>query len=44
LKRAVERVRAGKPCLVDVHIDPGHGRELRESMAERSFAKPADRS
>jgi thiamine pyrophosphate-dependent acetolactate synthase large subunit-like protein len=44
LQRAVERVRAGKPCLVDVHIDPGHGRELRESMAERSFAKPADRS
>jgi thiamine pyrophosphate-dependent acetolactate synthase large subunit-like protein len=39
LQRAVECVRGGKPCLLDVHIDPGHGRQLRESMAERSFAK-----
>ena len=38
-ERAVACVRGGKPCLVDVHIDPGHGRQLRESMAERSFAK-----
>jgi hypothetical protein len=39
VRRAVSCVRSGKPCLVDVHIDPGHGRQLRESMAERSFAK-----
>jgi thiamine pyrophosphate-dependent acetolactate synthase large subunit-like protein len=41
LRRALECVRGGRPCVVDVHIDPGHGRQLRESMAERSFAKPA---
>jgi thiamine pyrophosphate-dependent acetolactate synthase large subunit-like protein len=35
MRRAIECVRAGKPCLVDVHIDPGHGRHLRESMADR---------
>lgn len=29
----------GKPFLVDVHIDPGHGRALTESPAERSFVK-----
>ena len=28
-------VRAGKPCLIDVHIDPRHGRSLRESMQVR---------
>ena len=39
MKQAVECVRGGKPCLVDVHIDPGHGRHLRESMAERSLGK-----
>jgi len=39
MRRAVECVRGGAPCLVDVHIDPGHGRHLRESMAERSLAK-----
>jgi thiamine pyrophosphate-dependent acetolactate synthase large subunit-like protein len=39
LRRGVECVRGGSPCLVDVHIDPGHGRHLRESMAERSLAK-----
>jgi thiamine pyrophosphate-dependent acetolactate synthase large subunit-like protein len=38
--RAVECVRAGRPCLIDIHIDPGHGRHLRESMAERSLARP----
>ena len=37
--RGVECVRSGRPCLIDVHIDPGHGRHLRESMAERSMAK-----
>ena len=42
MRRALACVRDGKPCLVDVHIDPGHGRQLRESMAERSFAKRAD--
>jgi thiamine pyrophosphate-dependent acetolactate synthase large subunit-like protein len=39
IRRGVECVRAGRPCLIDVHIDPGHGRELKESMAERSMAK-----
>jgi thiamine pyrophosphate-dependent acetolactate synthase large subunit-like protein len=39
MRRAVECVRGGAPCLVDVHTDPGHGRHLRESMAERSLAK-----
>jgi thiamine pyrophosphate-dependent acetolactate synthase large subunit-like protein len=42
MRRAVSCVRGGKPCLVDVHIDPGHGRQLRESMAERSFAKRSE--
>ena len=35
MKRAIECVRAGKPCLVDVHIDARHGRNLRESMQVR---------
>ena len=35
MRRGVDCVRAGKPCLIDVHIDPGHGRHLRESMADR---------
>jgi thiamine pyrophosphate-dependent acetolactate synthase large subunit-like protein len=39
MRRAVECVRAGAPCLVDVHIDPGHGRHLRESMAERPLGR-----
>jgi thiamine pyrophosphate-dependent acetolactate synthase large subunit-like protein len=39
MRRGVECVRGGSPCLIDVHIDPGHGRHLRESMAERSLAK-----
>lgn len=39
IARGLETVRAGKPFLIDVHIDPGHGRELTESMAERSLAK-----
>jgi thiamine pyrophosphate-dependent acetolactate synthase large subunit-like protein len=41
MRRGVECVRSGRPCLIDVHIDPGHGRHLRESLAERSFAKGA---
>jgi len=41
MRRGVECVRGGRPCLIDVHIDPGHGRHLRESMAERSMAKGA---
>lgn len=36
----VAAIRAGRPFLIDVHIDPGHGRKLTESMAERSLAKP----
>lgn len=39
LAQGVEVVRGGKPFLVDVHIDPRHGRALTESMAERSLAK-----
>jgi hypothetical protein len=42
MRHAVSCVRSGRPCVVDVHIDPGHGRQLRESMAERSFAKRAE--
>ncbi len=41
MRRGVECVRGGRPCLIDVHIDPGHGRHLRESMAERSMGKRA---
>lgn len=29
MRRGVARVRGGKPCLIDVHIDPGHGREAK---------------
>jgi|TARA_B110000305_G_scaffold215090_1_gene252298 thiamine pyrophosphate-dependent acetolactate synthase large subunit-like protein len=39
IRKGVEVVRSGKPFLIDVHIDPGHGRELTESMAERSLAQ-----
>jgi thiamine pyrophosphate-dependent acetolactate synthase large subunit-like protein len=39
MRRGVECVRGGGACLIDVHIDPGHGRHLRESGAERSLAK-----
>lgn len=39
LERAVACVKSGRPCLVDVHIDPGHGRKISESMADRSMAK-----
>jgi thiamine pyrophosphate-dependent acetolactate synthase large subunit-like protein len=39
MRSGVECVRGGRPCLIDVHIDPRHGRHLRESMAERSLAK-----
>jgi thiamine pyrophosphate-dependent acetolactate synthase large subunit-like protein len=28
LKKAVETARAGRPCVVDVHIDPRQGREV----------------
>jgi len=38
IKRGVAAVSAGRPFVIDVHIDPGHGRELTESMAERSLA------
>lgn len=41
MRRAVECVRAGAPALVDVHIEPGHGRHLRESLAERSLGRKA---
>jgi len=41
MRQGVECVRGGQPCLIDVHIDPRHGRHLRESMAERSLAKGA---
>ncbi len=40
LDEALGQVRAGRACLVDVHIDPAAGRELSESsMAGRSMAK-----
>ncbi len=35
MQRGVAAIRAGKPCLIDVHIDPHHGRSLRESMQVR---------
>ena len=38
IERAVATARGGAPFLVDVHIDPGAGRTLTESMAERSMA------
>lgn len=39
IAKGVETVKAGKPFLIDVHIDPRHGRQLNESMAERSLAQ-----
>ncbi len=38
IAEAVATARAGAPYLVDIHIDPGAGRTLTESMAERSMA------
>lgn len=38
MAQAVEAARSGRPYLIDVHIDPGAGRDLTESMAERSMA------
>lgn len=35
VKRGVAAIREGRPCLIDVHIDPRHGRSLRESMQVR---------
>ena len=35
IKRGVAAVKSGKPCVIDVHIDPHHGRSLRESMQVR---------
>ncbi len=35
MKRGVEAVRSGRACLIDVHIDPRYGRDLRESMQVR---------
>lgn len=39
LIEAVATIRSGKPCLVDVHIEPEFGRHVRESGADRSLAK-----
>ncbi len=39
MRRAVQCVREGRPCLVDVHIDRGHGRDAGESLGARSLAK-----
>lgn len=39
LQRAVDCVMQGKPCVVDVHIDPEHGRSGRESGSQRSMTK-----
>jgi thiamine pyrophosphate-dependent acetolactate synthase large subunit-like protein len=38
MRRGVECVRGGAPCVIDVHIDTG-GRKASESLAQRSFAK-----
>ena len=38
LQEAVAIVKAGRPCLVDVHIDPHHGRAMTGSAARRSTA------
>ena len=35
IARGVAAVRSGKACVIDVHIDPHHGRNLRESMQVR---------
>lgn len=35
INRGVAAVRSGKACVIDVHIDPHHGRNLRESMQVR---------
>jgi len=39
MDEAVALVKSGKPCVLDVHIDPEHGRHVRESGAQRSMAK-----
>lgn len=41
LQKAVAIVRSGRPCLVDVHIDPHHGRAMTGSAARRSTADGA---
>ena len=33
MRRGVECVRGGRPCLIDVHIDPGYGREVKPTSA-----------
>ena len=35
ITRGVAAVRSGKPCVIDVHIDPRYGRSLRESIQVR---------
>ena len=37
--RGVECVREGRPCLIDVHIDPGHGRIVGVPTVERTMTK-----
>ncbi|MDB5770351.1 MAG: thiamine pyrophosphate-binding protein [Burkholderia sp.] len=39
IARGVECVRGGRPCLIDVHIDPGHGRHVRDSAGDRPVTK-----
>ena len=41
MRRGVESVRSGIPCLVDVHIDPKRGRDLREALATRGAGQSA---
>ena len=36
LQEAVAIVRSGRPCLVDIHIDPNYGRAMTGSAATRS--------
>lgn len=38
LKAGVEAIRSGRPFVVDVHIDPGHGRERPIPAADRKSA------
>ncbi len=38
LQEAVTIARSGRPCLVDVHVDPHHGRAMTGSAGNRSIA------
>ncbi len=44
LSQALAVVASGRPCLVDIHIDPHHGRTVAASAAGRSTAEGAPHS